>query len=111
MYSQPPQPTHSSGVVSGIVRPPSNGTMYGTMLGAGSAAGAVHVDYANVLVEYHAAGLGMMLIFNRQRLYCTGRAYLAAKIAVIVAVALIEFHYRLHHTAQSVFKPGWLENV
>ena len=83
----------------------------GTVLGAGSATGAVHVYHADILVEYHAAGLGPMFLLNRERLYGTGGADLAAQVAVIIAVTVSKFHYRLHHAAQTVFQTGGFENM
>ena len=40
------------------------------VLGAGSAAGAVHVYHAYILVEYHTTRLGAMLLLNGERLQC-----------------------------------------
>ena len=81
----------------------------GAVLGAGSAAGAVHVHYADILVEYYAAGLSALLLFNCKRFDGTGRAHLAAYGAAVVAVAVIKLHYRLHHAAQSIFQASRLE--
>ena len=83
----------------------------GAVLGAGSATGAVHVDYADILVEYHAAGLSVVLLLNRERTYGAGGADLAAEVAVIVAVTLVELHYRLHHASQAILHAGGLEHV
>ena len=85
--------------------------LYGTVLGACSATGAVHVHYADILVEYHAARLCAVFLLNRKRFDCSGRAYLAAKVAVIVAVAVIKFHNRLHYAAQTIFHASRLEYV
>ena len=85
--------------------------LYRAVLGTGSATGAVHVHYTDILVEYHAARLGAVLLLNRKRSDCTGRAYLATKVAVIVAVAVIKFHDRLHYSAQTVFHTGRFEHM
>ena len=85
--------------------------LYGAVLGAGSATGAVHVNHADVLVEYNASGLGVVLLLNRERLDGTGGAYLAAEVAVIVAVAVIKLHDRLHDAAQTVLHTGGFKNV
>ena len=47
--------------------------LYGTVLGACSATGAVHVHYADILVEYHAARLCAVFLLNRKRFDCSGR--------------------------------------
>ena len=47
-------------------------SLYSAVLGAGSAAGTVHVDYADVLVEYHTTRLGAMLLLNGERLDFSG---------------------------------------
>ena len=83
----------------------------GTVLGAGSATGAVHVDYADILVKYYASGLGTVLLLNRKRTYRSGRADLAAQITVIVAVTLVELHYRLHNASQAILHSSGLEHV
>ena len=83
----------------------------GAVLSAGSAAGAVHVDYADVLVEYYAAGLGAVLLLYSQGLDGSCRADLTAQIAVVVAVAVIEPHHGLHDSTQTIFQTGWLEHV
>ena len=81
----------------------------GTVLGAGSAAGAVNVDYADILVKDHAAGLGAVFLLYGKRFDGSGRADLAAQGAVIVAVALVKFHYRLHDATQAILHTGRLE--
>ena len=68
------------------------------VFGAGSAAGAVHVYYADILVEYYAARLGAVLLLNRDGENGTCGAYLTAKVAVIVAVTLVKLHYGLHYS-------------
>ena len=83
----------------------------GTVLGAGSATGAVYVNHTDVYVEYHAARLCAVFL-----LYCKGldgacRTDLAAKVAVIVAVTLVKLHYRLHYACQSVFHACGFEYV
>ncbi len=85
--------------------------LYGAVLGAGSATGAVHVNHADVLVEYNASGLGVVLLLNRERLDGAGRADLAALFAVKVAVSVINLHDWLHDTAQSVLHTCGFENV
>ena len=74
----------------------------GAVLGTCSATGAVNIHNANVLVEYYAARLGFVFLLNRKRLDGTGGTYLAAQVAVIVAVTLVKLHDRLHNAAQSV---------
>ena len=86
-------------------------SLYRAVLGAGSAAGTVHVDYADVLVEYHTTRLGAMLLLNGERLDCSGRANLAAQVAVIVAVALIKLHHGLHYASYTVFQTGRLKHM
>ena len=83
--------------------------LYWAVLSAGTATGTVHVHYADILVEYHASRLGAVFLLNCKRSDCTGWADLAAKVAVIVAVSVIKFHYRLHYTAQTVFHAGRFE--
>ena len=73
--------------------------LYGAMLSAGSATGAVYVDHADILVEYHASGLGLVFLLYGKRLDGSCGTYLAAKVAVIVAVTLIKLHYGLHDAA------------
>ena len=77
-------------------------SLNGAVFCAGTAAGTVHIDYAYILVEYNATRLCAVFLFNREGLYCTGGADLAAQVAVIVAVAVIKFHYRLHKAAQAI---------
>ena len=81
------------------------------MLSACSATGAVHVNHADFFVEYHMAGLCNMFLLNGQGLDGTGGTDLAAQVAVIVAIALIKLHDRLHYASQSIFHTGRLENV
>ena len=83
----------------------------GAVLGTGSATGAVHVDHADVDVEYNPTWLCAVLLFYCQRLDGTGGAYLAAQVAIIVAVAFVKLHYGLHYTAKSVFHTCGLEHM
>ena len=85
--------------------------LYGAVFGACTAAGAVYVDYADVLVEDHTSGLGLVFLLYGKRFDGSGGAYLAAQGAVIVAVALVKFHHGLHDSSQAVFHTGRLEHV
>ena len=81
------------------------------MLSACSATGPVHVYHADIFVEYHMAGLCDMFLLHGQGLDGTGGTYLAAQVAIIVAIALIKLHDRLHYASQSIFHAGRLKNV
>ena len=85
--------------------------LYRAVLGAGSATGAVYVDYADILVEYHSAGLGAVFLLDSKRTDGSGGANLAAKIAVIVAVTLVKLHNGLHHSSKAVLHTCGLEHV
>ena len=76
--------------------------LYGAVLGAGSATGAVYVDNTDVDVKDYTSRLGLMLLFNCEGFDGTCGTYLTAQVAVIVAIALIELHDRLHDTSQTI---------
>ena len=80
-----------------------------TMLGTCSATGMVHIDYTYILIENHVTWLSAVFLLCGKRTYGTGGTYPTAKIAVIVAVAVIKFHDRLHDATQSVFHTGGFE--
>lgn len=80
-----------------------------TVLGTCPAAGTVHIDYTYILIEHHVSWLSTVFLICGKRTYGTGGTYLTAKVAVIVAVAVIKFHDRLHDAPQSVFHTGGFE--
>ena len=77
-------------------------SLYGAVLSACSATGTVHVNDTDVDVEHYAARLGLMLLLDSERLDGAGGTYLAAEVAVIVAVTFVKLHDRLHDTTQTV---------
>ena len=85
--------------------------LYGAVLSAGSATGAVYIYYADILVEYHAPRLCMVFLLNGKRFDGSCGAYLAAQVAVIVAVALVKLHHGLHDAPQAVFHSGRFEHM
>ena len=85
--------------------------LYGAVLGAGSATGAVNVDDTDIDVKHYTARLGLMLLFNCEGFDGTCRTYLAAQVAVIVAIAFVKLHDRLHYTSQTVLHTCGLENM
>lgn len=85
--------------------------LYGTVLRACSAACALYVDYASAYIKYHMTGLGLVFLFNGKRLDGTVRTYLAADVAVIIAVSVIELHEWLHYASQPIFETGRSENM
>ena len=66
------------------------------VLSTGTAAGAVHVNHADILIEYYTARLGMTLLLYCERTDGSGRANLTADGTTIVAVAFIKLHNGLH---------------
>ena len=86
-------------------------SLYGAVLSACSATGTVHVNDTDVDVEHYAARLGLMLLLDSERLDGAGGTYLAAEVAVIVAVTFVKLHDRLHDAAQSVLHTSRFENV
>ena len=85
--------------------------LYGAVFGTGSATGAVHVYNTYVYVEDYAARLGLVFLLNSERLDGAGGAYLAAEVAVIVTIAVVKLHDRLHDAAQSILHTCGFENV
>ena len=85
--------------------------LYGAVLGAGSATGAVNVDDTDIDVKHYTARLGLMLLFNCEGFDGTCRTYLAAQVAVIVAIAFVKLHDRLHYTSQTVLHTCGFEHV
>ena len=85
--------------------------LYRTVLGTCSATGVLDIDNALVYVEYHAARLCLVLLFNRKGLDGSVRADFTADGAVVVAVALIELHDRLHYAADTIFHSCRFEYV
>ena len=85
--------------------------LYGAVLGAGSATGAVYVDNTDVDVKDYTSRLGLMLLFNCEGFDGTCRTYLAAQVAVIVAIAFVKLHDRLHDATQTVLHTCWFKHV
>lgn len=81
------------------------------MLGACSATGTVYVYHADVFAEYHMARLCGMFLLHGKRPDCAGGTNLAAQVAVIVAIAVVKLHYRLHDASQTVFHSCGLEHM
>ena len=81
------------------------------VLSAGTAAGAVDVHYAYILIEYYTARLGMTFLLYCERTDGSGRANLAADGATVVAVAFIKLHYGLHQATYSIFQSRGLKYV
>lgn len=85
--------------------------LYGTMLGACTATGTVYVNHADIFVEYYASGLGVVFLLDCKRADGAGGAYLAAEVAVVVAITVIKFHDRLHQASKAVFHTCGLEHM
>ena len=86
-------------------------SLYGAVLSAGSATGAVNVDDTDIDVKHYTARLGLMLLFNCEGFDGTCRTYLAAQVAVIVAIAFVKLHDRLHDTTQAVLHTCRLKHM
>ncbi|OPZ48365.1 MAG: hypothetical protein BWY95_00867 [Bacteroidetes bacterium ADurb.BinA104] len=83
----------------------------GAVFGAGSATGAVHLYHTDINVEDYATRLCMVFFLYGKRFDGAGGTDLSADVTVIVTVAPVKPHDRLHQSADAVFKTGRFEHV